>query len=262
MQNSNYTKKLLFFAIVALCLINLVSCKKATYFTANKEVIETIKEGESGDISLMSDGNFLHVIHTPDWVDASIDGTTLKYEVEANNTNKFRMDSIVVGAYGMDLVIPVRQAYITTYISLSTDLVEFEKEGGNKTIHVDTDGGLIYVSAPESVNAKYSNCKLEISVPQNEGKVIDGVITLTSDQQRAEVKIKVKSSICLRCKGTGKIVCPKCKGLRYYDYDIDCEVCGGTGYPQGSSTFMRYVEAGNEPATGYIDCLDCGGTGL
>ena len=162
--------------------------------------------------------------------------------------------------------ITVKQADVCTRLITSTEKVTFPKEGGTETVDIDTDGSDVKVEAKEGVTAEYSNGKLTLTAPANEGGTINGTVNLTCDEQAATINFTIEGSICPTCKGTGKVKCTKCGGKGYIEtaaphpafpdemnyYMFGCDKCGGR---------LDIRDPNYKEGSGKMPCPTCGGSG-
>lgn len=250
-------KKLYLFSLILLVVLS--SCGRADKIEVSKDNVSFgIDEGEN-NVTVKADGSW-DVTECPDWVTAEVHDSLIVVKVNRNDTGNLRKGDILLsGKENVTATIHVKQATKCTHITPESDKVEFDKEGGTKTVAIDTDGGELNVQVPDDFTATYDDGALIINATANEAGTKRGEIKLTCEDQRATINVTQKGNLCKRCGGTGKITCPKCHGEGSYPgappaYNyIGCERCGGEGVP------MHFDE--NASGSGRITCPDCGGSG-
>ena len=246
-----------FFLILTIFMVAVVttSCKKATFLKADKESINIPRLGSTEMITLSSDVEGFKVESAPEWAETSIEGNSLTVTVPENDANSMRKSTIIVTVRGLKLEIPIIQNYIATYLRVVPASANFNKNGGEQTLKVETDGDVI-IDTPSDIETTYENGSLKITVPANSGSKRNETITLTADNLTTTVAVKIEGSICQRCHGTGKITCPDCHGIGYIDGPAVggvCQRCGGIPDPDALGT--------GDNGSGKITCPDCHGVG-
>lgn len=254
------TTKLFLAFVVAIAAFGMTSCKKATYLKSDAESISAEISKTDGKIALHSDASSFNVTHQPEWLNAQVLDSTLIYSIAENDSKAIREDSIVIEADGITLCIPVKQAYKTTFITPVPTTLSFPKEGGKADVDIKTDGGNIEVQCPEYATAKYADGKLSVTVKANDGSALKGDIQLTSGDIRAIVAISVEGNFCAKCKGTGKITCPKCNGEGLWSRGDSYYLCGRCG-PGEDEEFNGLGYMMQLAGTGKVTCPDCKGKG-
>lgn len=240
----NMTKRFTWIVAVVAVLLGFTACDNASYLTASTESVESEQEANEGTIALSSDGKKYEITHSPEWVTVTLVDSILSYNIGANDTQAVRTDSIVVTCGGMSLCIPVTQNIKATYIKVDQESVTFEKEGGTQTVNIDTDGGNITTEVTGDITASVEGKTLTINAAANDGGSKSGEVTVKCDDFSAKVKVTIKGSICVRCKGSGRVKCSACGGSGmtcarshwdpdFNDYNCDyidnCGRCGGSG---------------------------------
>lgn len=244
------------------CLILLAgSCKRASFINPHGDKIILPINGGSQALVVEADGSY-SVDDCPGWLDYSIVDNTLAFTAKPNDTGSKRECVVKLTAGDIVKQITIIQADKCTHINADTQVLNFEKEGGTKTVNIETDGGDINVTPAEGVNAIYDNGKLTVTVPSNDGKSGRKEIKLTCDNITTSIYVTQQGKICPRCGGAGTIKCPKCGGAGWYgdeiDYlyfDIGCTRCGGSGM---AHDYGETIKKGS----GRITCPECGGSGV
>lgn len=252
----------LLFALVA-CL--MFSCqKKATYLNADVAAITVAAAGGEGKVALHSDGSKFELVSAPEWAGVQLTDSVLTYSVGKNANAALLEGNIVVANGDMQITISMVQGTPATTLKPAKDSVTFGYEGGTDTIDVATDGMLVTAEATSGFTASYSDGKVMITANPTDGKSrVEGKVTLHADELTAEIATSVKTKVCQRCNGTGKVKCTRCKGDGLYSdgyVSIGCERCGGCGY---NPSYYEKVEMANAGyrwyGSGTIRCPECKG---
>lgn len=265
-------RKLINFIPLVLALLLFCACNHATFITPSKTQFDFTIEGGEENVSVSSDGS-CEVTECPKWVTAEVQDSTLVINVSRNDTGSQREGNIVLTSGDVTATIGVKQASKCTHITPESDAIEIEKDGGSKTVNIDTDGAL-QVTAPEGFTAEYAGGVLTVSADANEGGTRGGEITLTADEQTATINVTQAGNICPTCNGTGKEKCSKCGGKgflsehRHHDgIDYGCASCGGGGNRMWNDGWvdMSFVPTkenhGFRKGSGKMNCPTCGGKG-
>lgn len=250
-------KKISFIFSIAALMV-LCACNRATFITPDKSQVEFTLAGGEENVSISSDGSW-DITECPEWVTTEVQDSTLVVKVPVNNTGAIREGNIVLASGEVTVTIAVKQMTKCTHITPETNAVEIDKDGGAKTVNIDTDGAL-QVTATDGFSAAYAGGVLTVSADANEGGKRSGEITLIADEQIVTINVTQAGNICPTCNGTGKVRCSKCGGKGYYvqyhddeDIEFGCEKCGGTGSSWGESYFSK--------GSGKMKCPTCGGSG-
>ena len=247
----------IFLSFVAL--LALTACNGATSITPEKDEVSFTINGGEESVSIDADGSW-RVKECPDWVDIEVQEDELVIMTEKNKTGEILKGNIVLEGKGdVTAIIKVTQTSKCTHITPESDKVEFEKEGGTKTVNIDTDG-TPEVETTEGFTATYDNGVLTVTAASNEEGAKRGEIKLTCEDQKVTIYATQKGNICPTCGGSGKIRCPKCYGKGWYPIpaaggSAPCERCGGRW-----NGFTDY-ESDWKDGTGRIKCPTCGGSG-
>lgn len=248
--------------ILLLVAMTLGSCKKkATRIMLETKNVEIAQAGGEKWIEIMADGIW-RLESCPEWLKVKTTDDALLLKAEANTTGAPReCDLQLVGDDDVKVTLAVRQTGACTHINASPSELSFPKEGGDRTVTIDTDAANLNVEASEGVGAKYQNGKLVVVAPANEGGPIKGVITLTCDTLKTEIPFTVEGGKCPTCNGTGKVKCTKCGGRGvitvsdgYYIEYYGCTICGGRGAEgEGGNNLVK--------GSGRVTCPKCQGKG-
>ena len=253
-------KKIYLFSLMLLSMLS--SCGGADKIEVSKDNVSFGIDGGENNVTVKADGSW-DVTECPDWVTAEVHDSLIVVKVNRNDTGKMlKGDIILTGKENVTATIHVKQATKCTHITPESDKVEFDKEGGTKTVAVDTDGGDLNLQVPDGFTATFDDGTLTVNATANEAGTKRGEIKLTCEDQSATINVIQKGNLCQRCGGTGKITCPKCHGKGYTEvYDdpyyafYGCKACGGGGYS------YKAVDEGYHEGSGKIACPDCGGSG-
>ena len=127
-----------YLSVVALLLLS--ACGGATYINPDNMSVNFPIEGGEENISVDADGSW-EIASCPDWIKTEKQEDVLSIKAERNGTGKILEGDIVLkGKEGVEVTISVTQATKCTHITLSEEAVELDKDGGLKTINIDTDG--------------------------------------------------------------------------------------------------------------------------
>ncbi len=250
-------KKLsIMFSLVAM--LALCACNHATFIKPDKAAVEFTLEGGDASVGVSADGSW-EVKECPEWVTTEVRDSTLVVKARRNDTSKVREGNIVLASGDVTATVAIKQMTKCTHITTDVEAVEFEKEGGSKTVNIDTDGA-VQVVAPEGFTAEYAGGVLTVSATANEGGQRGGDITLKADEVTTTVKATQSGNVCPTCNGTGKVICSKCRGKGYYletrgePSNHGCPKCGGSGVEASTFSDLR-------KGTGKMTCPTCGGSG-
>ena len=254
------------FLLLALCAF--CSCKKTTFINSAKGSLSYEIQGGQIVDTISSDGEW-QVESCPEWLKVEKQDSILRCVAEENKSGAIREGKITLVGGEVKSEIAVTQASICTRLNAANTSLAFEKEGGTQTVDIDTDGGKINVEVQGNMEANYDKGKLTVTAPANDAGTSSGKITLSCDEQKAEIAVTLKGSICPTCNGTGKVRCNKCGGRGSYDEQFDmppfgvtygCPKCGGIGEESwagagaaGRSAFRK--------GSGKMPCPTCGGKG-
>ena len=252
--------KKLFNYISVVALLVLTACNSATFITPDKESVSFTIEGGEDMVNIDADGSW-DIAECPDWVTADAQNNILVIKTSKNESGTLRDGDIVLeGKSDVKVTIKVTQASKCTHITPESDKVEFDKEGGTKTVNIDTDG-MLQVEASEGFTASYESGVLTVTASANDEGAKRGEIKLSGDEQSVTIFATQKGNLCPRCGGSGKITCPTCHGKGWYPIPAGggsacCERCGGyePGVTDGSEGEPRN-------GSGRITCPGCGGSG-
>ena len=248
-------KKSFLLLLTVLCFF--CACKKTTFIKPSTDTLSYPIQGGEETVTISSDGDWKVTI-CPDWVKVEKQDSVLKCVVEENKSGKLRKGKILLKGDNVRKSISVSQAYICTRLNAANTNLSFEKEGGTQTIDIDTDGGDIKVDVTGNMEAQYGNGKLTVKAPANNGGTTSGKITLTCDEQKAEINVTLLGAICPKCGGTGTVPCTRCGGRGYYSdsngAEYGCTRCGGSGMCYGEMDDVRN-------GSGRMTCPVCGGRG-
>lgn len=164
-----------------------------TYLRADTENINALRPAAEYKISLHSDGKTYKLAHAPAWATTKLKDSLLVCKISENTTHADRADSIVVTNGKLRMLIKVQQTGAASFLRVDDNSVHFSKDGGERTIHVESDGANITLqNSVSSVQVHYVNGELHISAPPNRERAKSGSITISADGQTATVYVKVE----------------------------------------------------------------------
>ena len=261
--------KRIFNYLSVVALLVLCSCGGATYINTSSDLVNFPIEGGEESINIEADGSW-EITSCPDWIIADKQDDELSLKTDRNETGKILQGYIVLkGKDGVEVSIKIMQATKCSHITPAEESVEFDKEGGTKTINIETDGSL-QVVAPEGFTASYADGVLTVTAGANDGGKRSGEITLTADEQSATVAVSQQGNICPKCNGTGKVKCSKCGGKGYWIHNdgsyscvVGCGKCGGIGEGCMSDGYglRDALQDVYRLGRGKVSCPVCGGSG-
>ncbi len=252
--------------LLGMALLVLCACGGATYINPSSDLINFPIEGGEESINIDADGSW-EITSSPDWVTTEVQENGLVIKTGPNETGSILEGDIVLkGKEGVEVSIKVMQATKCSHITPAEEAVEFEKEGGTKTVNIDSDGA-IQVEAPEGFTASYADGVLSITAGANDGGKRSGEIKLSADEQSATISVSQQGNVCPRCNGTGKVKCTKCGGKGYFKYLVrsmdfayeGCSSCGGSGFDDQG--WFETTGRGIRKGSGKMTCPECGGSG-
>lgn len=224
-----------------IAVMMFASCGKATYITSEKDAVCVDIKGEKGKVKLDSDGD-LELVYAPEWLNAKLRGETLKYNVEANETDELRKGIVVIKSDDKSITLEFTQPTTTpSYLILPKTRTTISKEGVGTPIKVLTDGAEINVECPEGITYVYNNGKLTFNSNGHSGRGKNYTAKVICGEFTQKVTILQKGDICATCGGRGR---------------ISCSHCGGDGH-----LFFPYRECPKCWTKGTVRCPSCGGTG-
>lgn len=194
---------------------------------------------------------------------ADVVDSTLILKFAENPQQTERFGEVEISVRGASTKLSIRQIYMATILKPDTTNVVFEKEGGTKTVKIETDGEVKF-DAPKKVKAVYRNGELVITAARNDAGTINEKIELKADTLSATISVQVKGNLCKTCGGTGKIQCPACHGwgqvgVGGMNWPNGCRRCGGRlTIPGGGPYGVDFYSDG----TGRVTCPTCHGKGI
>ena len=258
--------KKVIFMLVALMLF-AIGCKKASYCRLDKQNVTVPRSGGVDSIVMHSDVDGFTVEAAPEWVHADVVDSTLILKFAENPQQTERFGEVEISVRGASAKLSIRQIYMATILKPDTTKVEFEKEGGAKTVKIETDGEVKFES-PKKVKAVYRNGEIVITAARNDAGTINEIIELKADTLSATISVQVKGNLCPTCVGTGKVRCKACNGRGYniviggsagYRLPLGCMRCGGRMIsPHGGGYGYDVISDG----TGRVTCPTCHGKGI
>lgn len=145
-ENAKSPKKKLLTALVVVALAGLGAYHyinyAATYLRIEPETIHLAKNGAISQYAGIDyNGYIWKVNHCPEWVNVYKEGKTkLKIMASDNDTGSQREGTITVQSGSQISRANVIQSAFATYIKPSVEELKFPKEGGTKTVEIESDG--------------------------------------------------------------------------------------------------------------------------
>lgn len=215
----------------------------ATYLRAEPEQIIAAKCGGIANVSIDYDGYIWSINHKPDWVEIKEHDNDFDLTFDANTSGITRNGTITIKSGSHLAYVEVAQNGVATYIRPSVSSVKIGKNGGSKTVQVESDGTSWTVQYPQYLTVETSSEGFTVNAPSNDGDYRQGYITLSEDNVRLSLLFE-QGGKCPSCHGQGNSICYVCGGM------------GGTGYG------MYYVSCIMCGGKGSIYCSVCGGSGV
>ena len=159
-----------------------------------------------------------------------------------NTSGSIRQGTITVQSGNLLAQVELSQNANATFIKPSVSVLKFEKNGGRKTVKVETDGTKWTVEYPKFLDVETSGDGFTVDASTNDGDYRQGIVTITEDNVRTSIPFQ-QAGKCPNCHGQGSMTCTICGGA------------GSTGYG------MYYMQCGWCGGRGSINCAICGGSG-
>ena len=142
----------------------------ASHLSASNDDIYLTANGGNTSISINTDGIFAVSTAPASWVSTSINGKTLNLAY-SENSGTMRDSYLIISSGSKSKRINITQAgKSATRLDLSTYSVEFNANGGSRTIEIYTDGECKISTQPESwANATISGNSISLRVNENSG---------------------------------------------------------------------------------------------
>lgn len=115
--------------------------KSATRLSVSTENVSFSYTGGSRTITVSTDGEWQISTGTAGWGHTSISGNTITLRIDENTSSSSRTDYFVIKSGSKEKRINISQdGKPATRLSVSTENVSFDKDGGRRTITVSTNG--------------------------------------------------------------------------------------------------------------------------
>lgn len=239
-------KKILVIVVVLILgafLLYRYLMNAATYLRVEPEVLTAAKAGGMGKVDIDYDGYIWVINHKPDWVAIDESENSFVVKVASNKTGQNREGSITIQSGKLLAQVVVRQLAYATVMKVSENQLHFAKEGGQKTVELETDGCEWKAQFPDWIDLKENELgNLNISCSDNDGEYRTGMVTIQEDQVSVTISL-IQEGECDVCHGKGEVTCNSCWGMGSFGFGLysnSCFICGGQGK---------------------IECAACGGTG-
>lgn len=209
---------LTFLVLVAIVVISLSSCDKATYIKVDTDTISAMITGASGEIKVETDAKKVEVAYAPKWVNASYNDSlkVVQYEIGVNADRKLREDSIVIKCANMTHTILVKQSFKASYIKFNPSEASIPREGGTVEVEVEVDSeGPLSIDNQNIASVNGRTITIKMGINPNTGKR-NKKITVKCDDITETLNVTQESNCCPMCGGEGYL-------------DEPCHECGGEG---------------------------------
>lgn len=222
--------------IIVAMLVGFAGCDfhSATYIKVSPNSISAAKMGKATSVNIDTDGRKWSVKQHPDWADISQNGNKLFVEVQPNHTGMNREGTIIITSSKQVAYVNVKQNGLATSFAPTDTRIHFDKNGGNKSLYMSSDGGQWKATTENSWLTAYSN-KIDYSVSiyceKNTGDYRKGKVTVKEDNIHLNIEV-TQGGTCDICHGSGQASCGFCGGMGriYYGmYSSLCPSCGGYG---------------------------------
>lgn len=232
--------------ILGLFLLYRHIMNAATYLRTEPEVLTAAKGGGTGKVDIDYDGYVWNINHQPDWVGIDEFDSYFEISVEPNKTGQNREGTITIQSGKLLTQVVVRQFAYATVMNVSENKLHFGKDGGEKTVSLETDGCEWKAQFPQWINLNETeDGNLNFTCSGNEGEFRTGSVVIQEDQMVATIFLS-QGGICNVCHGDGEVTCSSCWGTGssgFGFYSMSCFACGGAGKVECSTCKgLGYIE--------------------
>ena len=229
-------KELIITTIIAVLFVTMSGCDfhPATYLKVSPNSISAAKMGKATSVNIDTDGRKWSVKQHPDWADVSQNGNKLFLEVQPNHTGMNREGTIIITSSKQVAYVNVRQNGLATSFAPTDTRIHFDKNGGNKSLYMSSDGGQWKATTEDDWLTVYSyknDYSVTIYCKKNTGDYRKGKVTVLEDNIHLNIEV-TQGGTCDICHGSGQASCGFCGGMGriYYGmYSSLCPSCGGYG---------------------------------
>ena len=162
----------------------------ASHLSVSNDDVYLTANGGNTSISINTDGIFAVSTAPASWVSTSINGKTLNLAY-SDNSGTVRNSYLIISSGSKSKRINITQAgKSATRLDLSTYNVEFNANGGSRTIEIYTDGECKISTQPESwANATISGNSISLRVNENPGTKRSDYFVIKSGSYEKRINI-------------------------------------------------------------------------
>lgn len=121
------------------CIYGQERPKMERFITVKPTSASFRADGGSQTFTVNASGTWKIASNLPSWMHLTKSGNTVKLRVDENNGSSQRSGTIELVSGGKKVVVPIKQAGLTT-LSVSSDYLNYNASGGSKTINVTSNG--------------------------------------------------------------------------------------------------------------------------
>ena len=233
--------------LIVLTVLGLNSCDlhPATYLKVSPNNVIAAKLGKSASFNIDTDGRKWSVTHHPEWAEVSQNGNKLFVEVLPNRTGMSREGTVTITSGKQVAHVNVKQNGLATSFAPTDTRVHFDKDGGNKSLYMSSDGGQWKAVTKDSwlsANSYKTQHNVTIYCKENNGDYRKGKVTVQEDNIHLDIEV-TQGGTCDVCHGSGQSTCGFCNGMGQIYYGmfsstcpncggyraLQCSTCGGSG---------------------------------
>lgn len=204
----------------------------ATYLRVEPNMLVAGKNGGEIVVEIDYDGYVWSINNIPDWIAVEELNNNFIVKADANLTGRNREGTITVQRGKHLASVSVQQKGQATYIKASKQSINFDREGGLKTVRIVTDGCNYTVEYPDFLTVVTDNNDIKIKANSNSNEYRSGYITISEDYVRTRILV-TQGGTCNVCHGARKVYCSYCNAQGGFNYGLfysQCSFCGGEGY--------------------------------
>ena len=139
MTNRKYSFFLAFIIVFyTTCIYGQERPKMERFITVKPTSASFGADGGSQTFTVNASGTWKIASNLTSWMHLTKSGNTVKLRVDENNGSSQRSGTIELVSSGKKVVVPIKQAGLTT-LSVSSDNLNYNSSGGSKTINVTSN---------------------------------------------------------------------------------------------------------------------------
>ena len=227
-------KELFIITMIAIFAVNMMSCDMhpATYLRVSPSDITVSKICTITSTDIDYDGRKWSVKEHPSWVKINKRDNTLFFEMEPNKTGSDREGTIKVVSGKQVAYVKLKQRGKATSFDYTETRVHFTKNGGSKSIYMNSDGEAWKAKSEVDwlkTTSLPKNYELTIRCDKNDDEYRRGTIFVREDNIQMKIEV-TQGGTCDMCQGSGQATCGFCSGMGviYYGmFSSTCPNCGG-----------------------------------